>query len=159
MGPFVGTVRARTAVIAALLHDVIDDAHVAVEEVQSRFGREVAGIVAKVSQLSAMNQLLRRRRRMVVPAEERTGERSAGDAIDDQELRTLILSMVDEPLVILIKLADRLHNMRTIYALKPAKRRAVAQETLSVWCSLAERLGMFALKVGAAVCAQCNALC
>ena len=54
--------------------------------------------------------------------------------------------MVDEPLVLLVKLADRLHNLRTLYALAPAKRRAIAEETRGVWCSLAERLGMFALK-------------
>ena len=59
----------------------------------------------------------------------------------------MVLLMTDEPLVIVVKLADRLHNMRTAYALAPNKRRAVAEETLQIWCSLAERLGMFALKV------------
>lgn len=67
---------------------------------------------------------------------------------EEDELRNMILSMVDEPVAIVIKLADRLHNMRTVWALPPAKARAVATETLRVWCSLAERLGMFALKVG-----------
>ena len=65
---------------------------------------------------------------------------------EEDELRNLILTMVDEPLAIVIKLADRLHNMRTVWALKPGKARAVATETLRVWCSLAERLGIFALK-------------
>ena len=60
----------------------------------------------------------------------------------------MLLLMVDEPLVIVVKLADRLHNMRTAYALAPNKRCAVATETLEVWCTLAERLGMFAIKVG-----------
>lgn len=60
---------------------------------------------------------------------------------------SMLLLMVDEPLVIVVKLADRLHNMRTAYALAPNKRRAVATETLEVWCTLAERLGMFAIKV------------
>ena len=59
---------------------------------------------------------------------------------------SMLLLMVDEPLVIVVKLADRLHNMRTAYALAPNKRRAVATETLEVWCTLAERLGMFAIK-------------
>lgn len=69
---------------------------------------------------------------------------------DDEEkasLHNMLLLMVDEPLVIVVKLADRLHNMRTAYALAPNKRLAVATETLEVWCTLAERLGMFALKV------------
>jgi len=62
-------------------------------------------------------------------------------------LQKMMLEMVHEPLVIVVKLADRLHNMRTAYALAPNKRRAVATETLEVWCTLAERLGMFAIKV------------
>ena len=63
------------------------------------------------------------------------------------DLRNMILAMVDEPLVLVVKLADRLHNMRTVFALKPDRQRAVAAETMQVWCSLAERLGMFSLKV------------
>ncbi len=66
------------------------------------------------------------------------------------DLRNMILAMVDEPLVLVVKLADRLHNMRTVYALKPDRQRAVAAETMQVWCSLAERLGMFSLKVSSA---------
>ena len=64
----------------------------------------------------------------------------------------MLLLMVDEPLVIVVKLADRLHNMRTAYALAPNKRQAVATETLEVWCTLAERLGMFAIKVIPVLC-------
>lgn len=67
-------------------------------------------------------------------------------------LHNMLLLMVDEPLVIVVKLADRLHNMRTAYALAPNKRAAVATETLEVWCTLAERLGMFALKVSVIEC-------
>ena len=59
----------------------------------------------------------------------------------------MMVCLTDEPLVLTIKLADRLHNMRTCHALKPDKRAAVAIETLEVWCSLAEQLGMFPLKV------------
>ncbi|XP_076957835.1 uncharacterized protein LOC143633400 [Bidens hawaiensis] len=58
----------------------------------------------------------------------------------------MLLGMVDDPRVVLIKLADRLHNMRTIYALPSPKAKAVAQETLVIWCSLASRLGLWALK-------------
>ena len=66
------------------------------------------------------------------------------------DLRNMILAMVDEPLVLVVKLADRLHNMRTVFALRPDRQRAVAAETMQVWCSLAERLGMFSLKVSPA---------
>jgi len=141
MGPHIDSVRASTAVVCAVLHDVIDDTHIPLEEVQGKFGPEVASIVSKVSHLSTLNQLLRRRRRL---GKARVKEPLM--TVDDAELRRLILGMVDEPLVILIKLADRLHNMRTIYALSPTKQTAVAQETLDLWCSLAERLGMFAIK-------------
>lgn len=54
---------------------------------------------------------------------------------------------MQEPLVLLIKLSDRLHNMRTVFALQPDKREAVAEETRDLFCTLAERLGLFALKV------------
>lgn len=72
--------------------------------------------------------------------------RSQSSKEEKDNLDSMLLLMVDEPLVIVVKLADRLHNMRTAYALAPNKRRAVATETLEVWCTLAERLGMFAIK-------------
>jgi hypothetical protein len=61
--------------------------------------------------------------------------------------RMMFEAVVEEPLVILVKLADRLHNMRTVYALAPAKQQAVAEETLAVWCSMAGSLGWHGLKV------------
>lgn len=65
-----------------------------------------------------------------------------------QRLKHMMFEAVtEEPLVILIKLADRLHNMRTVYALAPNKQLAVAEETLEVWCSMAEYLGWDGLKV------------
>eukprot|EP00951_Prasinocladus_malaysianus_P037641 scaffold405983_cov34-Prasinocladus_malaysianus.AAC.1 len=64
MAPFLETFRARTAVICAVLHDVVDDTKVDVEEVEDKFGSEVSEIVSKVSQLSTLNQLLRRQRRL-----------------------------------------------------------------------------------------------
>ncbi|KAL4419557.1 hypothetical protein ABPG77_006888 [Micractinium sp. CCAP 211/92] len=129
--------RAEAAVVAALLHDVLDDTDVDYAEVEALFGEQVASMVSKVSQLSTTNQILRRRLR--VESAQPTKEEEA-------QLRDMILTMVGEPLVIAIKLADRLHNMRTVYALSPEKQQAVASETRRVWCSLAERLGMFALK-------------
>ena len=69
------------------------------------------------------------------------------DHQEEEQQRDLVMSMVGNPLAILIKLGDRLHNMRTVYALKPEKARAVAAETRQLWCSLAERLGILPLKV------------
>lgn len=73
----------------------------------------------------------------------------AGEAIsaeDSAALRSLILGVVDDPRMVLVKLADRLHNMRTLHVLDPDKASAVANETLAVWCSLAARLGAWAIK-------------
>jgi (p)ppGpp synthase/HD superfamily hydrolase len=129
--------RAEAAVIAALLHDVLDDAGIDPQDVYEKFGDHVGSMVTKVSQLSATNQLVRRRLRL---------EHAKQTKSEMDNLRAMIVTMVSEPLVIVIKLADRLHNMRTVYALAPDKQRAVAEETQRIWCSLAERLGMFAIK-------------
>jgi len=129
--------RAEAAIITALLHDVLDDAGVDLDSIRREFGSQIASMVSKVSQLSATNQLVRRRLRL--NDAEPTPQEAA-------QLRHMIVTMVSEPLVIVVKLADRLHNMRTVYALAPDKQKAVAEETRRVWCSLSERLGMFALK-------------
>jgi (p)ppGpp synthase/HD superfamily hydrolase len=129
--------RAEDAIISALLHDVIDDAGIDPEEIRIVFGDQVMSMVTKVSQLSATNQLVRRKLRL---------EQGKQTRKEIDKLRAMIVTMVSEPLVIVIKLADRLHNMRTVYALAPDKQMAVAGETQKIWCSLAERLGMFAVK-------------
>ncbi|GAB4816393.1 hypothetical protein N2152v2_003439 [Parachlorella kessleri] len=160
LSPTEDDIRAEAAIIAALLHDVIDDTSVSLAEVEGAFGEQerpppvaaaavvmvgavretmlIASMVSKVSQLSQTNQLVRRRLRL---------ENAQPSKEDERKLELLILTMVTEPLVIVIKLADRLHNMRTVYALPPDKQQAVAQETRKVWCTLAERLGIFSLKV------------
>ncbi|CAN6486468.1 unnamed protein product [Victoria cruziana] len=112
--------RAINTVVAGILHDVIDDAGENLQNVQDEFGEDVAKLVSSVSRLSYINQA--------------------------NNLRVMLLGMVDDPRVVLIKLADRLHNMRTIYALPLSKARAVAEETLAIWCSLASRLGVWAVK-------------
>uniref|UniRef100_A0A803L218 GTP diphosphokinase n=1 Tax=Chenopodium quinoa TaxID=63459 RepID=A0A803L218_CHEQI len=112
--------RAADTVVAGILHDVIDDTSETLVSIRENFGNDVAQLVAGVSRLSYINQA--------------------------NNLRVMLLGMVDDPRVVLIKLADRLHNMRTIYALPLSKAQAVAEETLVVWCSLASRLGLWALK-------------
>ncbi|XP_010243108.1 PREDICTED: uncharacterized protein LOC104587265 isoform X2 [Nelumbo nucifera] len=131
--------RAIDTVVAGILHDVIDDTCESLHSIEEEFGDDVAKVVAGVSRLSYINQLLRRHRRTNV---------SQGNFGPEEvnNLRVMLLGMVDDPRVVLIKLADRLHNMRTIYALSSPKAQAVAQETLAVWCSLASRLGVWALK-------------
>ena len=173
--------RSVSAVAAALLHDVVDDTSTTVEDVATAFGAEIASLVDGVTRLSQLNQLLRRHRRLEMvegawatagpqPSDATPGSLSGGLAPNDgATLRALILSMVDDPRVVLLKLADRcescrtlrrqgatldsraccwcrLHNMRTLHALPPEKARAVAAETLGVWCSLAARLGVWTIK-------------
>ncbi|KAK3154998.1 hypothetical protein QOZ80_2BG0197550 [Eleusine coracana subsp. coracana] len=131
--------RAVNTVVAGILHDVIDDTSESLKSIEEQFGDDVAGLVSGVSKLSYINQLLRRHRQ----------KNTGGSSLTSEEannLRIMLLGMVDDPRVVLIKLADRLHNMRTIYALPVPKAEAVAQETLAVWCSLASRLGVWALK-------------
>ncbi|XP_042478813.1 uncharacterized protein LOC122059842 isoform X4 [Macadamia integrifolia] len=131
--------RAIDTVVAGILHDVIDDTCETLHSIEEEFDADVAKVVAGVSRLSYINQMLRRHRRTNL---------SQGTLGPDEanNLRVMLLGMVDDPRVVLIKLADRLHNMRTIYALSSPKAQAVAQETLAVWCSLASRLGVWALK-------------
>ncbi|CAI5520719.1 unnamed protein product [Closterium sp. Naga37s-1] len=127
--------KAVDAVVAAVLHDIVDDTPYDIADVEMLFGADVAQLVDGVSRLSHINQLLRRHRRAT--AEQRAQENTGLSSADVDSLRMMLLGMVNDPRVVLIKLADRLHNMRTIYALKDSKARAVAQETLSIWCSLA----------------------
>ncbi|TVU28112.1 hypothetical protein EJB05_19621 [Eragrostis curvula] len=131
--------KAVNTVVAGILHDVIDDTSESLKSIEEQFGNDVASLVSGVSKLSYINQLLRRHRQ----------KNTGGSSLTSEEannLRVMLVGMVDDPRVVLIKLADRLHNMRTIYALPASKAEAVAQETLAVWCSLASRLGVWALK-------------
>ncbi|ESW29030.1 hypothetical protein PHAVU_002G038200 [Phaseolus vulgaris] len=131
--------RAVDTVVAGILHDVVDDTCQSLQDIRAEFGDDVVKLVASVSRLSYINQLLRRHRRVSVN-QGVLGEEEASN------LREMLLGMVDDPRVVLIKLADRLHNMRTIHALPLQKAQAVAEETLIIWCSLASRLGLWALK-------------
>lgn len=131
--------RAIDTIVAGILHDVVDDTRESLDSIEREFDADVAKLVAGVSRLSYINQLLRRHRRMSVG-------QAALNHEEANNLRAMLLGMVDDPRVVLIKLADRLHNMRTMYALPPSKAQAVAQETLAIWCSLASRLGLWALK-------------
>ncbi len=123
--------------MAAILHDVVDDTSFSISMIAQSFGQPVAKLVDTVTKISQLNQLMRRYKRNLLLRECKATE---------QQLRNLLLDSVDDPLVLLIKLADRLHNMRTVYVLSPLKRAALAKETLNVWCPLAERLGLFPLK-------------
>jgi RelA/SpoT family (p)ppGpp synthetase len=109
--------------MAALLHDVTEDTSVTKDEISDTFGKPVAELVDGVSKL------------------DRIEFQSAADA-QAENFRKMLLAMARDVRVILIKLADRLHNMRTLGAVSPAKRRRVARETMEIYAPIANRLGL-----------------
>jgi GTP diphosphokinase / guanosine-3',5'-bis(diphosphate) 3'-diphosphatase len=114
--------------MAALLHDVIEDTGVPKDHIASLFGDEVAELVDGVSKL------------------DRIEFRSRAEA-QAESFRKMLLAMVGDIRVILVKLADRTHNMRTLWIMPQAKRRRIARETLEIYAPIANRLGMNALRL------------
>ncbi|WP_407275915.1 RelA/SpoT family protein [Halothiobacillus sp. DCM-1] len=113
--------------VAAILHDVIEDTAVAREEIVLRFGEEVARLVDGVSKLTQI----------------RFKSKAEAQAAN---FRKMMMAMVEDVRVILIKLADRLHNMRTLGVMRPDKRRRIARETLDIYTPIASRLGLNSLR-------------
>jgi RelA/SpoT family (p)ppGpp synthetase len=115
-------------IVAAILHDVIEDTPIAKEDIAQRFGKDVAEIVDGVTKLDQI----------------RFKNREEAQA---ESFRKMLLAMVRDLRVILVKLADRTHNLRTIDSLAPAKRRLIARETLDIYAPVAERLGLYGIKL------------
>jgi RelA/SpoT family (p)ppGpp synthetase len=116
------------SIIAAILHDVIEDTSMVKEQIATEFGSEVAELVDGVSKLTQIEF-------------ETQAEAQA------ENFRKMLLAMVRDIRVILVKLADRLHNMRTLGVMRPDKRRRIARETLDIYAPIANRLGINALRV------------
>ncbi len=114
-------------IVSGLLHDVVEDTLTTIERIEELFGPDVAHIVEGVTKISAIP---------FSSSEERQAE----------NFRKMLLAMVDDVRVILVKLADRLHNMRTLRHLPADRRRRVAQETLDIYAPIAHRLGMSKVK-------------
>eukprot|EP00210_Caulerpa_lentillifera_P005771 g5518.t1 len=136
--------RCEVAMICAVLHDVLDDTQTTKAEIEQQFGHRISDALQKISNLSTMIQQLRRHRRRSLDS--MTSKDDHEQLEEDSKLMTLILKTLDDPLILAVKLADRLHNLRTLYALESQKQRAVARETLKIFCTLAERLGLLSLK-------------
>ncbi len=117
---------------AALLHDVPEDCGISLEDIESEFGSQVSRLVDGVTKLRGLGW-----------RKEAAGLRSRSQ---NENLRKMLVAMSEDLRVILIKLADRLHNMRTLAALPSKKRHEIAQETLDIYAPLAHRLGMRSVK-------------
>ncbi len=116
-----------TSICSALLHDVVEDTEYTVEDIKELFGEKISKIVDGLTKISSG---------------------MFGDNVSAQaeNFRKLLLTMSDDIRVILVKIADRLHNMRTLGAMLPAKRHKIAGETMFIYAPLAHRLGLFAIK-------------
>lgn len=121
------------AIMAALLHDVVEDTAVTTNELKAEFGEKVAELVDGLTKLK-------------LSASPRPAADSLRTDLNNENLRKLLLATTKDFRVILIKLADRLHNMRTLAALSDEKRARIARESLEVFAPLADRLGMGQLK-------------
>lgn len=122
------------ALIAALLHDVAEDTRVTIEEIEDQFGKEVATLVDGVTKLKDVTKGIARRKEL------------SKQEIEDLTLHKLLAAMTNDVRAVIIKLFDRLHNMRTIKATPYGRQVYKAKETLSIYAPLANRLGIWRLK-------------
>lgn len=112
-----------TSISAALMHDVVEDTRVPLELISEKFGPDVARLVEGVTKISRLDLL-------------------APEARQAENVRKMLLAMVNDVRVVMVKLADRLHNMRTLEYLEPARQQRIARETLDIYAPVANRLGM-----------------
>jgi guanosine-3',5'-bis(diphosphate) 3'-pyrophosphohydrolase len=119
------------SIVAALLHDIPENCGVPIAEIQAAFGDEVAKLVDGTTKLGRLSL---------------SGEAAAATETQMENLRKMLVAMAEDLRVVFIKLADRLHNMRTLQALSPEKQHRIAQETLEIYAPLSHRLGIWELK-------------
>ena len=120
--------------VAAILHDVVEDTDVTLEAIRDGYGAEVCRMVDGVTKMEKIGEF------------QRAGLADTGNHPQAESLRKLLLAMAEDVRVVLIKLADRLHNMRTLQHLDPERQRRIARETLDIYAPLANRLGIWQIK-------------
>lgn len=121
------------AIVAAILHDVVEDTQIKLTDIELMFGPNVARLVNGVTKMAYIEQ-------------QDLGDKSGKERMRVENLRKLLLAMAEDVRVVLIKLADRLHNMRTLKHLSEEKQQRIARETADIYAPLANRLGIWQLK-------------
>ncbi|MGI8610374.1 MAG: RelA/SpoT family protein [Candidatus Dormibacteria bacterium] len=111
----------------AILHDVVEDTHVTAADLERDFGPDIAKLVAGVTKLDKISM-------------------ASAEKAEAENIRKMLVAMAEDIRVVIVKLADRLHNMRTVAALPPPRRQRMARETMDIFAPLAHRLGMWQLK-------------
>ena len=125
-----------TTLEAALLHDVTEDCGITHKQIEEKFGADVARLVDGVSKLG----------KLALPLPGELQQRPSVREQQAENLRKMLVAMAEDLRVVFIKLADRMHNMRTLAALPPDRQKAIARETLEIYAPLAHRLGIWELK-------------
>lgn len=115
-----------TSIACALLHDVVEDSEYTDEDIKKLFGEKISQIVSGLTKISVMNH--------------------QNISVQSENYRKLLLTLSEDFRVILIKIADRLHNMRTLESMAPSKQRKIASETVYIYAPLAHRLGLYNIK-------------
>ena len=115
-----------TSIISALMHDVVEDTNTTLLDIEKEFGPKIASIIDGLTKIA--------------------GTFDYGTSQQAENFRKMLLTLSDDIRVILIKLADRLHNMQTMASMRPDKQVKIASETLYIYAPLAHRLGMYVLK-------------
>ncbi len=133
-------------VAAALLHDTVEDTDITLDDIRRDFGDHVAQMVDGVTKMKHLPRVSHTLAATESLADDQTRAILRKRALDNETLRKIIMTLNEDPSVVLIKLADRLHNMRTLQHMPPHKQRRIASQTMEVFAPLANRLGLWQIK-------------
>jgi GTP pyrophosphokinase len=143
-----------SVVAAGLLHDTVEDTGIDFKDIKKEFGKEIFNLVQAVTKLGSLPRVTRKPKKKQTSADKKKRGKSEGMSdpslwraeLASENLRKTFLAMAEDPRVVLIKLADRLHNMRTLRYLPEEKQKRIAQETMDLFAPLASRIGIWQMK-------------